>query len=462
MLHRVLKNTSIYLSGEVFGRLAVFALVPVYTVLLPPEELALWGLGAMMFQGLNVLYGLGTQGALPQLQYPLLDKPAELRSTNGSAAMMLLLWGPSLHLALEALAPTLLVRWVPGLAWDPYGRIISLTCLASVVGIVPIARWTTTEQARPYVASSMIRSLVEFAATLGLLLSTELGVVALFLGRFAAHAALALPLLGLTLRAVKWGIRLRELRSVLGFALPLIPDLLAMWTLTMADRLFLAWLADDRELGLYTAAYWFPLAMGLVAININRAWAPTFHTRYADRSSLPMLRRSSTAFLLSMSWLGVMVMVLAPDVVRLGFGSDYRDAAIIAAVLGALGPLLGAWQLVVAPLYAHAKRFAIPAVTGTAALLGCGLDVWAIPLWGATGAAVATVVAYGALVVMGWLATRDLTRAPLDLGLVLRGGGVLAGVLALSWAGPSGVVGAGFDLLLLVAAGGWLLRSFRD
>lgn len=461
VLHRVFTNISIYTAGEVLGRLTVFALVPVYTVLLPPEELALWGLGAMLLQGLTVLYGLGTQGALPQLQYPLLDKPQQLRATNGSAAMLLLLWGPALHLVLEAVAPALLARWLPGLPWDPYGRIVSLTCLASVTGIVPIARWTSTERAKPYVAASVGRSLVEFAMTLGLLLGTEMGVLALFLGRFAAHAVLALPLLWVTLRSVRWGIRLPELKPLLGFALPLIPDLLAMWALTMADRVLLAWLADERELGLYTAAYWFPLAMGLVAININRAWAPTFHKGHAEPSARPALARSSTAFLLGMSWLGVAVAALAPDVVRFGFGSDYADAAGIAGVLGLLGPLLGAWQIVVAPLYAHLKRFTIPAVTGTAAVLGVALDVWAIPRWGAIGAAGATVAAYGALVSMGLVATRNLERAPVDVAFVYRGGAVLAGVLGAASVGPSELLGVGFDLVLLGAAGAWLVARLR-
>jgi len=467
VLRRVLTNTSIYAAGEVLGRLAVFALVPIYTVLLPPEELAVWGLGAMLMQGLTVLYGMGTQAALPQFQYPLLDRPDELRRTNGSIAIFLLVWGPALHLLLEAVAPALLERWLPGLPWAPHGRLISLTCLAGITAIVPIARWTTTERPRPFVAASLGRSLVELSATLTLLLATDLDVLSLFLGRFLAHGLLSLPLAWVTARSVQWSLRIADVRAVLTFALPLVPDLLAAWALTMSDRVLLAWLSDDRQLGLYTAAYWFPLALGLVAINANRAWAPRFHKNIEALEAQDGLRRSTTAFLLGMGWLGLAVAALAPDVVRVAFGPEYREAAGMAAVLGLIGPMLGVWQVGVAPLYAKMRRFAIPLATGSAALAGVLLNLWAIPRYGALGAAWSTVASYGVLAVAVWIAGRTLPRAPID-PRALRFG-ILAGapafVVVLSVDGwlPGPWWGAvPLDLLILAAAALLVRTQLRD
>ena len=456
MSGRLLRNTSVYAAGELLGRLAVFAMVPVYTARLAPEELATWGLGAMVVQALTVAYGLGVQAALPQLQYPQLDDEAALRRLNGSVALALLLWAPALHLLLEATAPSLLARFLPGLPWAPYGRLASLTAAVGVTAIVPIARWTTRERPGPFALTSLAKSLVEVGATLGLLLGTSMGVLALFLGRFVAHGVLALPLLAATLRSVTLRLRPRLLLPVLAFALPLVPDLLATWALTMADRVVLSRVSTEHELGLYTAAYWFPLALGLLAVNANRAWAPTFH-KAAVRGERGD-PQTATVFILALAWVGGAVVALAPHVVARLFGAAYAEAAPMASALGVLGVFLGLWQVGVAGLYASTRRLAIPLATGIAAAVGLALDLWAVPRFGGLGAAWATVAAYGLLALLVWSLGRGGLQPAVAWGRLLSGVAwlaLLAGVaVALdSLASDLAAVAAGLLLFLPEARG---------
>jgi len=397
MLKRIAGHGAIYGAGELLARLTAFLLVPVYTVMLPPEQLAIWGLGAMGLQLLTTTYGLGLSAAVLQFQYDYEGDPEGLRVFNGTIVTFLLFWPLLLHGALELGAPGLLESWMPQLPWRPYGRMLSLTALLSTATLVPIAFWTAGEKPKPYVLLSTAKALLETLLTLVLLVAAGWGVLSIFAGRLAGALLIAVPMLVVTARRVRLGLRWDLLGPAIAFGLPLLPHLLSTWALTMADRLLLVRLDGAHSLGIYTASYWFAIAVNVMSMSAYRAWSPLFHKSVDDPEQEPALRRATTVFVGAVIFFAVGAASVAPDVVRLVFDPSYHEGALLARVLVLGAGFQGLYYVQVAPLYNRKRKLAIPLASFSAATANVALNLLWIPEHGAMGAAWATLLSYGVL-----------------------------------------------------------------
>ncbi len=462
MIGRILRNSSVYGLGELAARLTAFALVPVYTIYLEPTELALWGLGAMVLQLLTTTYGLGLQAAVLQGQYDYPDDPDGLRRYNGTVATFLLFWPLLFHGLLEGVGPGLLDAWFPQMPWDPYGRMLSITALLSTAAIVPIAAWTAGEKPRAFVILNTSKALLETGLTLAMLVAAGAGVVAIFAGRLAGAAAVALPLLFLSFRRIRPALDWRLLGPTLAFSLPLLPHLLSTWALTMADRVLLSWLVGDRPLGIYTAAYWFPIAVNVLAMSGYRAWSPRFHKSVGNEAELPALIQATTAFAVAVVVASIGAAVVAPDLVLALFDPRYHEGAQLARVLVLGAAFQGLYYVAVAPLYNRKRKVAIPLGSFLAAAVNVGLNLLWIPDHGAVGAAWATFVSYLVLVlVVGVAAVRQMPL-PIDWRAFVGATAAMVGALLLGdvvplegWAGllarsALAAAGAGVSLKLVL------------
>ncbi|MCO4773773.1 MAG: lipopolysaccharide biosynthesis protein [Deltaproteobacteria bacterium] len=474
MLKRIVKHGAIYGAGELLARMTAFLLVPVYTVMLAPEELAVWGLGAMALQLLNTSYGVGLSAAVLQFQYDYKDDPEGLRVFNGTIVTFLLFWPLVLHGGLELGAPGLLQAWLPQLPWAPYGRLLSLTALLSTATLVPIAFWTAGEKPKPFVLLNTAKALLETLLTLGLLVMAGWGVLSIFAGRLAGALLVAAPLGIATARKVRLGIRWHLLGPALAFGIPLLPHLLSTWALTMADRVLLVRLDGQHSLGIYTAAYWFPIAVNVLSMSAYRSWSPLFHKTVTDEEQRPALLRATTVFVGAVLFASVGAASVAPDVVHLVFADGYHSGAQLASVLVLGAGFQGLYLVQVAPLYNRKRKLAIPIASGSAAVTNIALNLLWIPEHGAIGAAWATLVSYGVLAGVTAAFARREMKLPVDLRVVVASlAGValayLLGELAASavGAGPEAGVGALLGVLALkatvflgIAAGCW--RVLRD
>lgn len=432
MLGRIAKNTSIYSIGELAARMVAFALVPVYTVLLAPEELALWGLGAMVLQLLTTVYGLGIPGGLLQFQYDFLDDEDGRRRCNGAAAAFLLVWPIGMHAVLEVVGPSLLATALPDLPWDPYGRLVSLAAVLGTAAVVPIAVWTSQERPKPFILLNISRSFLEATLVVALLATTAVGVLAIFVGKLVGAAVVGVPLTLYTLRRVDLGWRREHLLPLLAFSVPLVPHLLSTWALTMVDRWLLVDIAGRAELGLYTVAYFFPVAINVLSMSGYRAWSPTFHKGIDDPTRHPTLRRSTTWFALAVGVAAVGAASVGPDTARALFDPRYADSADLVRLLAFGAGFQGLYYVYVAALYNRKRRVAIPAATVFAASVNVALNLWWIPEHGAKGAAAATLVSYAVLTLAVFLASRRILPVPLDRRLLGLGAVSLAVAFAVA------------------------------
>ena len=231
-----------------------------------------------------------------------------------------------------------------------------------------------------------------------------------------AHAAASLFVAAgarLALRGtLAWGLDGGELRAMLRYSLPLVPAGVAVFAATYLHRWTLGALGTLDDVGLLGVAARIGGAVTLVLIGVQTAITPLVYAHHREPGTLAALARLAEGFwCLALLACGAMAL-FARDLLALLAGPAYAAAAPLVAWL-AVAALLGQ-MYVFAPGIPIAQRTGWQlGITLAAALAGVLLSVLLVPLAGARGAAVASVVS--ALLFLGaWVAAgQRLYRLPL-------------------------------------------------
>ena len=233
-------------------------------------------------------------------------------------------------------------------------------------------------------------------------------------------------------RALAWS----TLAPALAFGTPLVLNSLSGFVLNAGDRIVLQRISGPAEVGRYQIAY----TLGYVATQIiglmSATWTPRF-AAVADRAVRWVLigaSRDTIYRLLSPVVLGVVLG--APVVLRVIAPASFRPEGLLAVVFFVvLSAYAGAAGSATGRMLVTEQRTRALAVSSVgAAALNVGLNLLTVPLWGALGAAVSTLVAFSAQSAAQRWCTRGLGPFPragrrlhAEIGIVV----VLAGLTVL-------------------------------
>lgn len=199
-----------------------------------------------------------------------------------------------------------------------------------------------------------------------------------------------------------------EFRAILREGWPFVLSAVAVALYSSSDQLLLGLLATDWETGQYAlAARLLSVAFALPAA-LAMATAPSIARA---RANDPLKYQRQLQRLASYSvggavMVGVAVLGLAFGIMRLGLGDEYAPALTLliimlpSCVFVAMGVTRSQWIV-----NEQRARFGLVSTAG-GAVLNVLLNLWAIPMYGASGAAMTTVVSYFAATVVSSLVYR--------------------------------------------------------
>lgn len=202
---------------------------------------------------------------------------------------------------------------------------------------------------------------------------------------------------------------------------------------TRADAVMIGLLLDDRQVGLYTAAYTLMLGLGIVPWMVGTALAPVFASTFTgDREVFAQAWREGVrATLVIAIPLALVTSILARPILERLYGPEFGDATTALAVLAWTCPLAALATLSSVALRGAGRERWILLVALAGAVMNVGLNLVLIPAIGIKGAAIMTVATEVMVVLaMAGLATarRLLPRPRLPLLRMLAAAAALAAV----------------------------------
>jgi O-antigen/teichoic acid export membrane protein len=189
------------------------------------------------------------------------------------------------------------------------------------------------------------------------------------------------------------------IKRAITLGIPLAFAGLAWILLSAADRVIIQVIKGPQEVARYQVGYIVGSVVITLLIFVHSAWSPHFAALRTDveRSELASRSRDQLYRLLLPTILGITL--AAPILLRVVAPESFRPGPLTLVVfLVALSAYPVAAELASSQILIVQRRGnAVGILTGVAAALNIGLNIVLVPLIGIVGAAIATVIAFGAL-----------------------------------------------------------------
>lgn len=409
---RVFKDSTIYGLGSLIPRAASIVLTPIYTTYLTQSDYGVMSFVMVMTSMVGTLMLLGQQGSLVYFYRSTAVHADERRELLFNVLWCVALFG-ALLLGLGFLIGPERAEQLTGtntIAFYPYLAIGLLTAYLAIPQALQQAVNRAQGHARTFTLFALGLFALNTAFTLYFVVAQREGALGSLKGHLVATAVLAPIALIVVLRRSRARLRLAALGRSLRYGLPLVPHYFAGWALTFIDRFLLLRLSTTAEVGLYSLAYNFGMALNIVCAAINQAWGPIYYDLADTEDGRRTLPRLTTVYTTAVTAFAIAYTFLGPDLLRLLANERFHAAAPAMPIVAGGYFFFALYMIVSTPIFHARKTSWMPFISISAAALNVAANLVLIPRYGILGAAWATLVAYLFMAIVARILSQRVQR----------------------------------------------------
>ena len=271
------------------------------------------------------------------------------------------------------------------------------------------------------------RSTLDFGLSICLLLVFSKSWEFRAYGEFIAAVIFALGYIVYQFWNGNWVFKIdfKEIKRLLLFGSPLVLHTLSSVSLNFIDRVIIEDVLTLSDVGLYAVAYQIGLIIHMAQNSFNQAWIPFLYEklkRITDDLKLRLVRLTWFYILGMAVFITLFVLVGVPIIMRLFIGGEYAGIEPLILWIAIGYGFNGIYKMLVNYLVFLGRTKIIGLSTMVAAILNIGLNLWLIPLYGLTAAAVSTAIAFGIHMLIIWIASARSYPMPWFSQKVFKGG----------------------------------------
>src|SRR5262245_20066051 len=394
-LRRLFGHSALYAGSNLLQRGLAFLLVPLYARYFSRSE---FGAMDQVVQGtliLILLTSLGLpQGLVRGLHLETRDED-ERRKMIGALVVFLvpvaLLASAALFAARGPLA-RIVFRGEGEPRWIALGAGLYLSMSLYQL---PLELLKVRQEARRYVAWSIVTFVAVVAGNLWLIVGRGLGLAGMLAANAAAYAAVGVVLWSRTLGSIHLNTGFARLAPLLAYGLPMLPSLLCRKVLDVADRYMIPWYHGLDVLGVYVmGAKVAAIVEALLLVPFLYAWQPFFYSLSGDEEAPRVFARVTQVVALLLGFLFLAIEAARGPILDVLGRGRFADAGGIVTILILAVVCNGMQYCVSAGIHLRRKLTQAMGIMVAAAAVTVVLTLILIPPLAGYGAALATLAAY--------------------------------------------------------------------
>lgn len=410
-LKSLAKDTAIYGTFRIVGKMLSFLLTPIYTnYILEQSDFAFINFIFPLIAIVSVIYSLGLEASF--FRFFNLDDKNQSKKAFSNAYVGIAIVSFSITLLIQLFARNIAYE-VNLLLADKVSTTANLDKMTVLIRIAALIPFLDSLLWVPYAYLRMIRkakrfATIQFSMIVLAVFFNVLFLIVFHLGSMGVlYAQLIATIIGfILLRKEVIGNLLLKLdrpmmKEMLIFGIPVMFANLPAMILQVFDKVLMPYLnVTNAQLNNYAVNYKLGIPMMLIVSMFEYAWKPFFLSHYKDTDSKELFSRVFTYFTMLSVVVFLIVGFFMMFVVRMPFVGGkfinpiyWHGMVIIPIVLGGYF-FNGAITNFSAGFYITKKTKYIAITMWAAALANIILNIYLIPIYGYIGAAWATFVAY--------------------------------------------------------------------
>ncbi len=463
---QLIKHGSVFALGQVLGRVASVLLLPVYTRLLTPSDYGVMAVLDLLTTLLALVLGGGIASAATRAHF------LEEWQNRQDAV-----WWTAIFVVTCACAVSMVPTWMfrhiladvafgPGLPDGSY--YLTLATAAMLLGVIeaPLqAHLRALKESGLLVGVSLARLVLNVAINVALMAVWQMGLAGLLWGNLATAWVVCAIYLALFIRSRgPLVVDRRLVRGYWSFGWPLIATGLLSTVMHQADRYILRFYVDFEQVGIYSIAYQIGQGVNtLVLVPFFSIWGVLVYEIASAPHSKRVYADAFKYFTYGLASLLLMVSLFARPIISTLAPGEYLPAADILPIVCLAYLFFSSHSHFNVPALIAGKTVALLPSYALAACLNVGANLLLIPVFGAVGAAWATVATFVVFAGVGLFQYRKIDRYPYALG---RMSCVIAGmsltVMLHRWVAADAQLSIGSVALTLLVWAAWSVPLLKD
>lgn len=453
-MRRSLQSVGVYVIAGSLPRSIALITLPLYTRFLSPSEYGTFSLLVTVAAGVAILLALGLDVAFFRLYFRLASTPERQRAFVGSVWSLLIVVPLTVSLVIGACAIVFIhhARFT--------GVQLLLALIGAAVGVaattVPFSALRAEQRLADYMKITTVATLANSGLSVLMVVGFKWGITGWLSATIIANTAtLVVSALVVPFHFPRPFDR-ELLRHALGFGGPLVPHAFAHWALQVADRSVIAGMVSRAALGVYSLGSNLGLPVLMLVQSVNFAFVPSYARAGTEASGDERLSDIVNLQAAAVAFIVAGCSLLGPPFIRLVIPGSYGAAAPLVPWIALGYGFLGLYYIPMNGISLGGGRTRFAAVTSlTAAATNIGLLYLLVPGRGIYWAAIASALAYAALLVAVFIyANRPENPIVYDWKTLIAVGAIVsvAYVAGAVYTSDSSAVGLAERCALLVAA----------
>lgn len=408
---RYLAKNMLFLTVGQFGtKLLSFFLVPLYTSVLTSAE---YGTYDLYSATVSLFVPILTLNIADSTTIFLLDKA---NSKQGIISISLKYYFCSLVIFAAAICLNLAFKFLP--LFNEYP--VFLFLMFAVNGLVNLLLCYARglDRIKDVSVSGVLCSAVMIALNIVFLIPLHLGLKGYYIATIYGslvqilYLCVSMKIFGF----IKFKRQDKSLKKeMLGYSCPMILNTVSWWINSVSDRYMVTAFCGVVANGIYSVAYKIPSILTMFQSIFSQAWTLSAVQDFDSEDKSGFFSRMYSLYNVCMVLLCSVLILADKFIAHILYAKDFYEAwryvpfLLVSVVFGSLSGYLGG----IFSAVKDSRSFASSTVAG--AVLNIGLNFFLIRLWGALGAAVATMASYVLVWAMRLYKAKKIMRLEVSL-----------------------------------------------
>ncbi len=403
----LMSNTFIFALSTISSKLMVFLLMPLYTRLLSPADYAVMDIIVQTSNLLTPLVFVSISEAVIRYCLDASIKKHDVYtigiSTCIKGSLLFLLALPLLSLYELTSSYTLLI----------YFYVVS-SCFRGVV-----SQFTRgIGLVRLYAFDSVFATLNIIILNIILMVGFKLGVtgyiLSIVLSNFLSIIFLT-TMANLNKYLILGKSSRRVSKQMIKYSAPLIPTTIFWWVINVSDRYIVNFFLGETITGLYSTAYKIPTIIFLISSIFTQAWQLSAISEYSEKDKDAFYSKIFSMLSATIFTAASGIILLLKPITYILVAPDYYPSLEYAPTL-VLALIFSCFSTFYSSFYMASKQNKMSLITTMiGAFVNLALNFILIPIMGALGAAVATLISYMAVYLLRAVDTRRFVKLKVSI-----------------------------------------------
>jgi O-antigen/teichoic acid export membrane protein len=466
-----IRKTFEYAAGNIFDKILLLLLLPLFTRFMVPEEYAVYANVTIFISFLSLLYLLGLQQALFSHFYQYDDKRYQF-TVISSILFTIIISGILFSFLIYYFRIELAQLITRDRTNQDIFIYVSIILFCDVLYAIVLRIINTMERSFNYALLSVVRNLTLLILIFIASLAGKFSLKTVFI-YMSVSSLLSVIIALINVLKIMAGLRQysRSMPAIfsfpimidlLNFGLPMIPGTIALMVLRVSDRYMLTYLSANGlyDVGIYAIGYRIGMILTFLNSIISLVYFPYAMKIAKDPRSASSYRRMFRAYAVWGGLVGFLVILFAWELSLLLLDAAYYEAVKIVAFGVISSFLFGLFNIINISFYIRKKAGNIALAVGSGSVINIILNFLLIPRIGIYGAGIASVISYFFIFLFNYNMAENLYPLNFELKPVFL---ALSGMILISLVNFFFFIIPEFTILkiaLLIAAAGYLYFKY--